>query len=428
LWYYLYKKVFELTEATIYLKIVYKPVKNRPVGCFGFMRIFFIGFGQAGGKIVDMFIEQDRKIGRDSFRAITVNTARTDLMGLKHIELKDRILIGQTVVKGHGVGTDNAAGAKITIDESDSILSAIDRRGTHDVDAFMIVAGLGGGTGSGGTPVLVRQLKKVYHEPVYVLGILPAPEEGRLYSLNAARSLATLIKEADNTFIFDNSAWKNEGESVKSAFSRLNDEIVRRFGVLFRAGEIGKAGVGEMVVDSSEIINTLRGGGISTVGYAIAAVNSTRGKRSVSGLIGGLAGSLKKREATEEVLLGEDRTAKIISLVRRAMLGRLTLPCDFSTAERALVLVAGPPDELDRKGIEKAKSWVEENIAGVEVRGGDYPVNSNFVATVVLLSTIGSAPRIRELLSIARETKEDAARAQERQPLTIDEDIEPLFD
>jgi cell division GTPase FtsZ len=392
------------------------------------MRIFFIGFGQAGGKIVDMFVEQDRKLGRNSFRAIVVNTARTDLMGLKHIDLKDRILIGQTVVKGHGVGTDNAAGTKITMDESDSILSAIDRRGTHDVDAFMIVAGLGGGTGSGGAPVLVRQLQKVYHEPVYVLGILPAPEEGRLYSLNAARSLATLIKEADNTFIFDNSAWKNEGESVKSAFSRLNDEVVRRFGVLFRAGEVGKAGVGEMVVDSSEIINTLRGGGISTVGYAIAAVSGSRGKKSVSGLIGGIAGSLKKREATEEVLLGEDRTAKIISLVRRAMLGRLTLPCDFSTAERALVLVAGPPDELDRKGIEKAKSWVEENIAGVEVRGGDYPVNSNYVAAVVLLSTIGSAPRIRELLSIARDAKEEVAKAQERQPLTIDEDIEPLFE
>lgn len=205
------------------------------------MRIFFIGFGQAGGKIVDMFIEQDKKLARGSFRGIAVNTARTDLMGLKHIDLKDRILIGQTVAKGHGVGTDNAAGAKVTLDEADTIISAIDRRGTHDVDAFMIVAGLGGGTGSGGTPVLVRQLKKIYHEPVYVLGILPAPEEGRLYSLNAARSLATLTKEADNTFIFDNSAWKNEGESIKSAFSRLNDEIVRRFGVLFRAGEVGRA-------------------------------------------------------------------------------------------------------------------------------------------------------------------------------------------
>lgn len=392
------------------------------------MRIFFIGFGQAGGKIVDMFIEQDRKIGRNSFRGIAVNTARTDLMGLKFIDLKDRLLIGQTVVKGHGVGTDNAAGARITMDEADSIISAIDRMGTHDVDAFMIVAGLGGGTGSGGAPVLVRHLKKIYHEPVYVLGILPAPEEGKLYSFNAARSLTTLIKEADNTFVFDNSAWKNEGESIKSAFSRLNDEVVRRFGVLFRAGEVGRAGIGEMVVDSSEIINTLRGGGISTVGYAIAEVTTSRSKSPVSGIIGGIRSTFRKREATEEVLLGEDRTAKVISLVRRAMLGRLTLPCDFSTAERALVLVAGPPDELDRKGIEKAKSWVEENIAGVEVRGGDYPVNSNFVAAVVLLSTIGNAPRIRELTSIARETQDDVAKAQDRLPLAIDEDIEPLFE
>jgi len=292
----------------------------------------------------------------------------------------------------------------------------------------MIVAGLGGGTGSGGAPVLTRALKKIYREPVYVLGILPAPEEGRLYSYNAARSLTTLTKEADNTFIFDNSAWKNEGESIKSAFSRINDEIVRRFGVLFRAGEVGSAGVGEMVVDSSEIINTLRGGGITSVGYAITEVVSRKSKPSVGTLIDGIKGTIRKREATEEVLLGEDRTAKIISLVRRAMLGRLTLPCDYSTAERALVLVAGPPDELDRKGIEKAKSWVEENIAGVEVRGGDYPVNSNYVAAVVVLATVASSPRIRELMEIARTTKDDVAKSQERKPITFDEEIEPLFE
>lgn len=392
------------------------------------MRIFFIGFGQAGGKIVDMFLEQDKKLGRRSFRGIAVNTARTDLMGLKHIEMKDRLLIGQTVVKGHGVGTDNASGAKITFDETDSIISAIDSRGTHDVDAFMIVAGLGGGTGSGGTPVLARSLKKIYREPVYVLGILPAPEEGRLYSYNAARSLATLVKEADNTFIFDNSAWKNEGESIKTAFSRLNDEIVRRFGVLFRAGEVGSAGVGEMVVDSSEIINTLRGGGITSVGYAITEVVTKNKKKSVTGFINDIKGTIRKKEANEEVLLGEDRTAKVISLVRRAMLGRLTLPCDFSTTERALVLVAGPPDELDRKGIEKAKSWVEENIAGVEVRGGDYPVTSNFVAAVVVLATVGNAPRIKELMEIARTTRDDASKIEEKKPLSFEEEIEPLFE
>ena len=375
-----------------------------------------------------MFIEQDKKLGRQSFRGIAVNTARTDLMGLRHIEMKDRILIGQTLVKGHGVGTDNAMGAKITFDEIDTIISAIDKKGSHDVDAFMIVAGLGGGTGSGGSPVLARSLKKIYREPVYVLGILPAPEEGRLYTYNAARSLMTLVNEADNTFLFDNNAWKNEGESVKNAYKRLNDEIARRFGVLFRAGEVGKMGVGEMIVDSSEIINTLRGGGISSVGYAITSVVTRKSRGSAGGIIGGIRGTLKKRETAEEVLLGEDRTAKVISLVRRAMLGRLTLPCDYSTAERALVLVAGPPDELDRRGIEKAKSWVEENIAGVEVRGGDYPVNSEYIAAVVMLATVSNAPRIRDLLEIAKETREDDQRSQERQSTMFEDDIEPLFE
>ena len=392
------------------------------------MRVFFIGFGQAGGKIVDMFIEQDRKLGTASFRGIAVNTARTDLMGLKNIEMKDRILIGQTMLKGHGVGTDNVTGARVTADEIDSIISAIDTRGTHDVDAFVIVAGLGGGTGSGGSPVLARHLKRIYREPVYALGIIPAPEEGRLYSYNAARSLTTLVNECDNTFIFDNSAWKNEGESVKSAFQRLNNEVVRRFGVLFRAGEVSKMGVGEMVVDSSEIINTLRGGGITSVGYAISEVMSKQTKKK-RGLMRGLKDKFgRKREANEEVLLGEDKTAKIVSLVRRAMLGRLTLPCDYSTAERALVLLAGPPDEMDRKGVEKAKSWVEENIAGVEVRGGDYPVNSEYVAAVVMLATVGNAPRIKELLDIAKETKEDVIKSKEKKSTMFEEGIDPLFE
>jgi len=393
------------------------------------MRVFFIGFGQAGGKIVDMFIEQDKKLGTNSFRGIAVNTARTDLMGLQNIEMKDRILIGQTMVKGHGVGTDNVTGARVTADEIDSIISAVDSRGTHDIDAFVIVAGLGGGTGSGGSPVLARHLKRIYREPVYAIGIIPAPEEGRLYSYNAARSLTTLVNEADNTFIFDNSAWKNEGESVKTAFQRLNLEVVRRFGVLFRAGEVNRSmGVGEMVVDSSEIINTLRGGGITSVGYAVSEVISKRTKQQ-RGLLGGLKDKFGgKKEANEEVLMGEDRSAKIVGLVRRAMLGRLTLPCDYSTAERALVLLAGPPDEMDRKGVEKAKSWVEENIAGVEVRGGDYPVNSEYIAAVVMLATVGNAPRIKELLDIAKETKEDVIKSKEKKSSMFEEGIDPLFE
>lgn len=385
------------------------------------MRFFVIGFGQAGGKILDMLIENEKMRGsKIKTKWLAVNTARTDLVGLKHVPMKDRILIGQTVVKGHGVGTDNKLGAKITQDEIETILNAIDERGTHDLDAFLIVAGLGGGTGSGGAPVLAKHLQEMYSEPIYAFGILPAPEEGKLYSLNAARSMVTLMKYVDNLILFDNGAWKFEGMSLRESFAKINEEIVRRIALLARAGEPVEKLVGEMVVDSSEVINTLRGGGISSIGYATSIAETDK-----KGL------SIFRRKKEEMETIEGDKAMKIASLVRRAALGRLTLPCNISTAERALILVAGPPEHLDRKGLEKAKVWLEEQISGVEVRVGDYPTRrTKYVAALVLLANVTDAPRVKELQQLAIEAKEEIESAErervERTLQLFDEDIEPL--
>ncbi len=385
------------------------------------MRFFVIGFGQAGGKILDMFVENEKMRGSKSrIKWLAVNTARTDLIGLKHVPMKDRLLIGQTVVKGHGVGTDNKLGAKITQDEIETILSAIDERGTHDLDAFLIIAGLGGGTGSGGAPVLAKHLKELYSEPVYAFGILPAPEEGKLYSLNAARSMISLMKYVDNLILFDNGAWKYEGLSLRESFEKINDEIVRRIALLSRAGEpLEENMVGEMVVDSSEVINTLKGGGISSIGYATSLAEEKKGF------------SLFKKKKEELETIEGDKAMKISALVRRAALGRLTLPCNISSAERALIIVAGPPEHLDRKGLEKAKMWLEEQISGVEVRAGDYPTKrTKYVAALVLLANVTDAPRVKELQKLAVEARGEIESAEkERIEKTLnlfDEDIEPL--
>jgi cell division GTPase FtsZ len=391
------------------------------------MRFFAIGFGQAGGKILDLFVENEKMRGAGiKLHTLAVNTARTDLMGLKHIPMKDRILIGQTVVKGHGVGTDNKMGAKVAQDEIETILNEIDEKGTHDVDAFLIIAGLGGGTGSGGSPVLARYLAEMYSEPVYAVGILPAPEEGKLYSLNAARSTITLLKYVDNLILVDNGAWKFEGTSLKDSFAKINEEIVRRLAILARAGEpIEEGMVGEMVVDSSEVINTFKGGGISSIGYATSVAETLERKKKFS-----LKNLLKKEE--EKGTYDEDKSMKIASLVRRAALGRLSVPCNIRSAEKALVLVAGPPEHLDRKGIEKAKLWLEEQISGVEVRAGDYPTRrTKYVAALVVLANVTDIPRVKQLQRLAAEAKEEAEGVEksrlEKTLALFDEDIEPLF-
>jgi cell division GTPase FtsZ len=389
------------------------------------MKLAMIGFGQAGGKIVDKFLEYDERTGSGIVRsAVAVNTAKADLLGLDRIPEENRVLIGQARVKGHGVGADNELGAEIAEEDIDEVQGAIDNIPVHEIDAFLIVAGLGGGTGSGGSPVLAKHLKRIYTEPVYGLGVLPGGDEGGIYTLNAARSFQTFVREVDNLLVFDNDAWRKTGESVEGGYDEINSEIVRRFGVLFGAGEVGSGdNVAESVVDSSEIINTLSGGGVSTVGYATESVETEDS--------GGLLSRFKGDESDMDTA---NTTNRITSLVRKAALGRLTLPCEIDGAERALLVLSGPSQHLNRKGIERGRKWLEEQTGSMEVRGGDYPIREPNVAAAVLLSGVHNVPRIKELQQVAIEAQEniDELRQESEENLESlvedeEDELDPLF-
>ena len=391
------------------------------------MKLAMIGFGQAGGKIVDKFLEHDQRTGSQVVRsAVAVNTAKADLLGLEQIPQENRVLIGQARVKGHGVGADNELGAEIAEEDIDEIQGAIDSIPVHEVDAFLIVAGLGGGTGSGGSPVVAKHLKRIYTEPVYGLGVLPGSDEGGIYTLNAARSFQTFVREVDNLLVFDNDAWRKTGESVEGGYDEINEEIVRRFGVLFGAGEV-EAGdnVAESVVDSSEIINTLGGGGVSTVGYATESVELSNS--------GGLLSRFKS-DGQDDGIESANTTNRVTSLVRKAALGRLTLPCEIEGAERALLVLSGPPKYLNRKGIERGRKWLEEQTGSMEVRGGDYPQNEPSVAAAVLLSGVHNVPRIKERQQVAIEAQDNIDEIRQEsegnlETLVEDEEdeLDPLF-
>jgi cell division GTPase FtsZ len=230
--------------------------------------------------------------------------------------------------------------------------------------------------------------------------------------------------------VFDNDAWRKTGESVQSGYDEINDEIVRRFGILFGAGEVGQGQeVAESVVDSSEIINTLSSGGVSTVGYASETVER---KQQSNGLLSKLTGS---EQSIEDQLDSANTTNRITSLVRKAALGRLTLPCELDGTERALLVMAGPSAYLNRKGIERGRKWLEEQTGSMEVRGGDYPVNnSDFVASAILLSGATNVPRIKELQQVAIEAQDNISEIREESEANLqnlvedDEDeLESLF-
>lgn len=390
------------------------------------MKLAVIGFGNAGGKIADKLVWYEQQAGRDLIKsAISVNSARVDLARLEHIPKKNQFLIGQTdtQVKGHGAGGDPELGAKIAEQDSHEIDRALDNVPVFDIDGFLIVAGLGGGTGSGGAPRLAEMLHERYEEPVYGLGILPSKDEGGRAVLNAARSFQSFANATTNLMLFDNDAWRGSGDSVERGYDRTNEEIAKRIVTLLGAGEVDGSPISETAMDASDIRRTLSGNGVSTIAYAETdRIPNT----------GGLLDSLRTNGSDPH---GEaDAATKVNGLIRQAVQSRLTCPADIRSAERALIVASGPPEMLSRKGIESARQWLEQETGSVEVLAGDDPrPGSDSLAAVVLLSNLKEISSIDELQEKAVEAQEnieaqEKIRREKTEALITDEDdaLDPI--
>jgi cell division GTPase FtsZ len=384
------------------------------------MKLATIGVGNAGTKILDRMLEFEDETGRNLCRhALAINTARTDLAKPDYIPEDRRVLIGDThqQAKGHGVGGDVDVGADVAQTDIEEIRRAFDDVEIHDVDALLVSAGLGGGTGSGAGPVVIDELQKMYDEPVYGLGVLPGEYEGGRPALNAARSLQSFVTKVDNFIAFDNDAWRARDQTIEEGYDEMNQELATRIVTLLAAGEQDETDVAENAMDSSDIMRTLDTGGVSSIGYAASALD-------------GQEGLLNKFRNGEEIDDEASDAAKIKGLVRRAVNSRLTIPCEVSSADRALIVLSGPPETFARKGIESARQWLEQEADTVEVLAGDDPrQNATHLAAVVLLSNVTETPRIDEIQDQAVDAQnkiraQEEVRDQEISDLITDDDDE----
>ena len=81
--------------------------------------------------------------------------ANSDLQALKNSKATSKIQLGVKTTKGLGCGANPELGRRATEEDLDKIMEQLD-----GADIVFIVAGMGGGTGSGGAPVLAKALKK----------------------------------------------------------------------------------------------------------------------------------------------------------------------------------------------------------------------------------------------------------------------------
>ena len=154
-------------------------------------RIIVIGVGGAGNNAVNRMVEE--QIGGVEF--IGVNT---DKQALKLCKAPTAIQIGEKLTKGLGAGAKPEIGEKAAEESIEELKEAI-----QGADMVFVTCGMGGGTGTGATPVLARAAKEM---GILTVGVVTKPFrfEAKQRMNNALAGIEKLKASVDTLIVIPN--------------------------------------------------------------------------------------------------------------------------------------------------------------------------------------------------------------------------------
>lgn len=175
-----------------------------------------IGLGGAGGNALSSMIRSQKIVGVE-FLAVN-----TDSQALSTLEVPNKIQIGEKLTEGLGSGGDPEIGQKATEESVDLI-----RERLAGSDMVFVTCGMGGGTGTGGAPIIAEVAKSL---GALTVGVVTKPFsfEGAKRMENAVRGIQALHDKVDALIVVPNQKLLEIVErdtSILEAF-RLADSIL----------------------------------------------------------------------------------------------------------------------------------------------------------------------------------------------------------
>jgi cell division protein FtsZ len=176
-----------------------------------------VGVGGGGNNALNHIIRGH--VGGVDFIAANTDRAHLDLM-----EAPIKIMLGRELTKGHGAGADPSVGEKAAVESRDEIRAALD-----GADMIFIAAGMGGGTGTGASPVIAN----IAHETgALVVAVVTRPFsfEGRRRSTSTMEGIAKLKEQVDALIVIPNDrllSISDKRTSLSKAFE-LADNVLHQ--------------------------------------------------------------------------------------------------------------------------------------------------------------------------------------------------------
>jgi len=275
-------------------------------------RIKVIGVGGGGGNAINSMISS----GITGVDFVAINTD-TQALSLSLAPLK--MQIGARVTKGLGAGSNPELGRAAAMEDSSRIEEIL--KGS---DMVFITAGMGGGTGTGGAPVIAAIARELGILTVAVV-TKPFYYEGKKRIENALKGIEELKKNVDSIILIPNDRIKmvaERGMSLTKAFELVND--VLRQAVQGITDLILKPGL--INLDFADVKTILSGSGRAVMGIGVAS-----GKNSG------------------------------IEAARRAVTNPLLEDADIKGARRVLLNITGGPD-LDIDTVNEVCSFIYDAV------------------------------------------------------------------
>ncbi len=222
-------------------------------------KIKVIGVGGGGGNAINNMIN----MGLDSVEYIALNT---DAQALKNSMADLKVQVGSALTSGLGAGARPEIGREAVEENRHEIEESIE-----SADMVFVTAGMGGGTGTGGAPVVAGMAKR---KGILTVGIITTPFEceGKIRKKYALEGINELKKNCDTVIVIPNERLldiADENTSLMEAFALANE-------VLYSATR----GISDLILmpglinlDFADVRTTMTDGGAAIMGSSTAQGN-----------------------------------------------------------------------------------------------------------------------------------------------------------
>src|SRR6218665_4782 len=213
-----------------------------------------IGVGGGGGNAVNHMFQQQI----DGVNFIICNT---DAQALANSGIPNRVQLGPHLTQGLGAGANPEIGRQATEESLEEL------RGILEVNTKMafITAGMGGGTGTGGAPIIAKICKDL---GILTVGIVTTPfsYEGKKRQIQAEEGIKTMKQYVDTLLVISNEKLRHQFGNLKmrEAFERADNVLATAAKCITDVIN----STGQINVDFADVCTVMRNGGVAILGSA----------------------------------------------------------------------------------------------------------------------------------------------------------------